>query len=87
VPSSVVTTPAQYTGEKEQTGMVLIEVEMVSGWEAVYPESLVNEIEYEVQRVERGKEDKETVVLYFDAWPRQEKCVPVGLKQVRNWPK
>lgn len=62
--------------------MVLIEVEMVSGWEAVYPESLVNEIEYEVQRVERGKEDKETVVLYFDTWPRREKCVPVELKQV-----
>merc|ERR1712107_627146 len=36
---------------------------------------------YEMQRVERGKEDKDNVVLYFDSWPRQEQCITLPLKQ------
>merc|ERR1712080_357405 len=34
-------------------------------WEPVDPESLVNDVNYEIQRVERGKEDEDTVILYF----------------------
>ena len=30
----------------------------------------------------RGKEDKTTVVLYFDSWPKEERCVGLPLKQV-----
>ena len=32
----------------------------------------------------RGKEDKDNVVLYFDSWPRQEQCITLPLKQVKN---
>ena len=37
--------------------MVLIEVELVTGWEAVSPESMINEVDSGVQRVEQ--DDKE----------------------------
>jgi len=74
---------AKYTGSSEKTGMVVMEVEMVSGWEAVYPESLLNDVSYEIQRVEKGKEDEDTVVLYFDSWPKSpERCINIQLKQV-----
>jgi alpha-2-macroglobulin len=73
----------QYTGSQSETGMVVMEVEMVSGWEARFSEieSLVNDVNYEIQRVERGKEDKDNVVLYFDSWPRDELCITLPLKQ------
>jgi len=71
----------QYTGSRQQTGMVVLEVEMVSGWEAVDPESLVNDVNYEIQRVERGKDDEDTVILYFDSWPREQRCVQMDVKQ------
>ena len=32
--------------------------------------------------VVRGKEDEETVVLYFDSWPKEERCIDLPLKQV-----
>ena len=32
----------------------------------------------------RGKEDEETVVLYFDSWPKEERCIDLPLKQVAN---
>jgi len=55
----------QYTGSQSKTGMVVMEVEMVSGWEARFDEiqSLANDVNYEIQRVERGKEDKDNVAL------------------------
>merc|ERR1719233_8880 len=74
---------AAYTGEEEQTGMVLIEVEMVTGWEAVNPGSLKNEVDSGVQRVEQ--DDKENkVVLYFDSMPKKERCIDLELKQVMD---
>ena len=74
---------AAYTGTNEKTGMVLIEVEMVTGWEAVNPESLKNEVDSGVQRVEQ--DDKENkVVLYFDSMPKLEKCIDIELKQVMD---
>ena len=61
--------------------MVLIEVELVTGWEAVSPESMINEVDSGVQRVEQ--DDKENkVVLYFDSMPKEEKCIDMELKQV-----
>ena len=30
----------------------------------------------------RGKEEEETVVLHFDSWPREDRCVSLSLKQV-----
>jgi len=72
-----------YTGSEEKTGMVLIEVELVTGWEAVSPESLINEVDSGVQRVEQ--DDKENkVVLYFDSMSKEEKCIDMELKQVIN---
>ena len=74
---------AAYTGAEEQTGMVLIEIEMVTGWEAINPESLKNEVDSGVQRVEL--DDKENkVVLYFDSMPKKEKCINLELKQVMD---
>ena len=40
---------------KEKTGMVIIEVEFVTGWEAADPDSLVNV--KEIQRVDTDKEE------------------------------
>ena len=40
---------------KEKTGMVIIEVEFVTGWEAADPDSLVNL--KEIQRVDTEKEE------------------------------
>ena len=34
----------------------------------------------------RGKDDKDTVVLYFDSWPKTELCMTLPLKQVRTSP-
>merc|ERR1719431_1671955 len=74
---------AAYTGEEEQTGMVLIEVEMVTGWEAINPDSLKNEVDSGVQRVEQ--DDKENkVILYFDSMPKKERCIDLELKQVMD---
>merc|ERR1719228_1900719 len=74
---------SSYTGTKESTGMVLIEVELVTGWEAVSPHNLVNEVDSGVQRVEHDhKENK--VVLYFDNMPRLKKCVSLELKHVMD---
>merc|ERR1719228_537122 len=74
---------AAYTGDEEETGMVLIEVEMVTGWEAVNPQSLKNEVDSGVQRVE--EDDKENkVVLYFDSMSKKEKCFDLELKQVMD---
>jgi len=74
---------AAYTGDEEETGMVLIEVEMVTGWEAVNPQSLKNEVDTGVQRVE--EDDKENkVVLYFDSMSKKEKCFDLELKQVMD---
>ena len=81
--------------------MVVMEVEMVSGWSARFPEieALANSVDYEIQRVERynnvllafsmfprGKDDKDTVVLYFDSWPKTELCMTLPLKQVQTSP-
>ena len=30
----------------------------------------------------RGKEEEEAVVLYFDSWPKEERCIILPLKQV-----
>ena len=42
--------------------MVLVEVELVTGWEADRPEDLVKVEEYSVQRVEHHKEDNKVGV-------------------------
>ena len=36
----------------------------------------------DVELMLRGKEEEETVVLYFDSWPKEERCVSLPLKQV-----
>ena len=30
----------------------------------------------------RGKEEEEALVLYFDSWPKEERCIILPLKQV-----
>jgi len=70
-----------YTGEREKTGMVLVEVELVTGWEAVSPERLINEVDSGVQRVETDK-DENKIVLYFDEITSNGKCVDLEMKNV-----
>lgn len=70
-----------YTGNEEKTGMVLVEVEMVTGWEAVTPERLINEVDSGVQRVETDKEENK-VVLYFDEMTNEGRCVSLEMKDV-----
>ena len=69
---------AAYTGTEEQTGMVLIEVEMVTGWEAVNPERLKNEVDSGVQRIEI--DDKENKGRF------QKKKKKYWKIPIRRWP-
>ena len=52
---------ATYTGARDSTDMVILEVEMMSGHVAVNPDYLVNEINSGVERVEVD----EKVLLLF----------------------
>ena len=70
-----------YTGARPNTGMVLVEVELLTGWRAVSPERLINEVETTVQRVDMEEEDNK-VILYFDQMTRQETCVTLEVEQV-----
>ena len=45
-----------YTGTRPNTGMVLVEVELLTGWRAVSPERLTNQVAL-VQRVDQEEED------------------------------
>eukprot|EP00095_Tigriopus_kingsejongensis_P009746 maker-scaffold1177_size57108-snap-gene-0.11 protein:Tk09746 transcript:maker-scaffold1177_size57108-snap-gene-0.11-mRNA-1 annotation:"alpha-2-macroglobiln splicing variant 1 precursor" len=74
---------AAYIGDKEKTDMVVIEIELLSGF-AVYRESLealTNEIEAPIKRYDYD-EEKGHVVLYFDTMPKNEACWIMELKQV-----
>ena len=71
---------ATYTGDREKTGMVLIEVEMVTGWKVVNLENVKNVVDTGVQRVEEDEKENK-VVLYFDSMSKQEKCIDLTIKQ------
>ena len=45
-----------YTGARPNTGMILVEVELLTGWRAVSPERLTNQVAL-VQRVDLEEED------------------------------
>ena len=78
--------------------MVLVEVELVTGWEAYSPERLVNELDSGVQRVETDKDENKVlfkvtitwalyticlkVVLYFDEITSDGRCVELEMKDV-----
>ena len=54
---------------------------LISGWVALARVLIrINEV------MVRGKEDETTVVLYFDSWPKVERCVGLPLKQVLSFP-
>jgi len=72
---------AAYTGGKEKTDMAVIEIEMVTGWEAYNPDYLLNEVDSGVKRVEEDKKENK-VVLYFDEIPKKESCVELEIKEV-----
>ena len=74
---------AAYTGTRTKTGMVVVEVELLTGWRAVSPERLTNEVDATVQRVDLEEEDN-MVVLYFDQMTKQETCVAMEVEQVTN---
>jgi len=69
-----------YTGTRDKTGMVLLEIEMPSGFKAVNPDDLINEIDYGVERVEENEKEN-VVVLYFDDMGKEERCIPLKVKQ------
>ena len=74
---------AAYTGPRDNTGMVLLELELLTGWRAISPERLTNEVEALVQRVDMEEEDN-MVVLYFDQMTMKETCVTMELEKVIN---
>ena len=73
---------AAYTGEREETGMVVIEVELLSGYTAykVSLESLSNKIDVPVKKFEYDA-DKGTIALYFDHMPKEKACWDLEVKQ------
>jgi len=72
-----------YTGSRQNTSMVLLELELVTGWEAVNPQRLRNQVKVGVQRVEEDEKENK-VVLYFDQISQQETCVKIEVKKVTN---
>ena len=76
-------TCAAVTRTRVNMGMVVVEVELLTGWRAVSPERLTNEVEAVVQRVDMEEEDN-MVILYFDEITRQETCVTLEVEQVTN---
>ena len=71
------------TDARPNNGMVLVKVEILTGWRAVSPERLTNEVDATVQRVDMEEEDN-MVILYFDQITRQETCVTMEVEQVSN---
>ena len=63
--------------------MVVMEVELVTGWQAVTPENLLNVVEFGVKRVEEDKEENK-VVLYFDEMTKRETCVRMEVIEVTS---
>ena len=52
-----------YTGARPNTGMVLVEVELLTGWRAVSPERLTNQVEVQVQRVDLEEENNMVITV------------------------
>jgi len=70
-----------YTGSRESTDMVIVEVELVSGYKADSPDSLLNEVDSGVERVEEDKEEN-LVILYFNAHEKgQNRCVTLTIRE------
>ena len=58
-----------------------------TSWEVIYVLSLNFVLQTQISFLRwhlccRGKEDKDSVVLYFDSWPREDLCIVLPLKQV-----
>jgi hypothetical protein len=70
-----------YTGDRDKTGMVVLELELVTGWEAHSLDYLINTVDSFVKRHEVDEKENK-VVLYFDEMPKVEKCVEVPVKLV-----
>lgn len=70
-----------YTGGRDKTGMVVLELELVTGWESHSLDYLINTVDNFVKRHEVDEEENK-VVLYFDSMPKEEKCVEVPVKLV-----
>ena len=73
---------SSYTGEKKKTDMVVIEVELLSGFGADVQslESLQNEIEAPVKKFEYDS-DKGNLALYFDEMPKEKSCWNIQTKR------
>ena len=65
------------------TGMVPVEVELLTGKLAVSLVRLTNQVEALVQRVDLEEEDN-MVILYFDQITRQETCVTMEVEQLTS---
>ena len=73
---------ASYVGAKDKTDMVVIELELLSGFAAKTNtlEALKNELEAPLKKYEY--DDKEgRVVLYFDSMPKESLCLTLGVKE------
>ena len=71
---------ASYTGTKEKTNMVVIEIELLSGFEPtpislkeLKNDKLIKKVEYD--------EKTSTVALYFNDMPKEESCHKFQLKE------
>jgi hypothetical protein len=75
---------ASYVGSKEETDMVVIELELLSGF-AAKESSLeaLKKIEPEAAPVKKYEYDQKegTIVLYFDKMPKEENCWAVAVKE------
>jgi len=66
--------------QRDETGMALLEIELLSGFKAISPEDLTNEIDSGVEKVEEDEKEN-VVVLYFDKIDKKEKCVTIDVKE------
>jgi len=74
---------ASYTGDKEVTDMVVIEVELLSGF-APYTtslEALLNEVNDPIVKKYEVDEKENKFVLYFDGMTKKQSCWEIEVKQ------
>merc|ERR1711971_1302880 len=71
---------AAYTGSKEKTNMVVIEVELPSGYKL--QEGIMDEVKSDMVKLIEYDEKSNSVALYFNEMPKTQICTELNLQEI-----
>ena len=74
---------AAYTGSKEKTNMVVIEVELPSGYKL--QEGIMDEVKSDMVKLIEYDEKSNSVALYFNEMPKIDTCTDLKLQKVLHF--